>query len=478
MASTENENGNDWQAVSLKLLKEPHNFELWQQFIYCSENPDGRPLDVTSSNIKKSQLRQSYESFLRKYPLLSKYWIAYAHWEQKLSNLPRAQVIFAKGLRYLRLDLHYWLAYLRFQIETISDNIDAVADLFEDAREAIGFHFYSFEFYSLYITFLKTYSTPENRYNDKLALLLRLIMEIPMYDFAALFKEVIAFIQPQSNNSFKHLESFVGPVVLKTMKKDFNNNSNSILKKVTKLVSDTYVVSQYKSYELYTFEKNLASPISYILSEPSSQERGNWSQYLTFVEHNFPFEYVFQLYRRCTYMTSLYSEFYEKFSDYLISNKRINLSREILQLGVSLVPNHGNITLLLKLVDLEIYNGKIHRARDLVVSYILSNKNVPVKIFDKLLEVEIYMSGGNEEYLCHMTREIIKVTKSTTYFQKIRNFTISQQKLAEFYLLYATQDQIKDLALDQCEGFWKGLLETTEKSRLEKVSIPLKFQLH
>lgn len=475
MANTDDGDGDDWQAVSLKLLREPHDFDLWQQFIFAAEYPDGRAVDVTSSELKKSQLRQSYESLLRKYPLLSKYWIAYAHWEQKLDNIAIANEIFSKGLRYVRLDLHYWLAYLRFKIETTSNNILRVAELLEDAREAVGFHYYSFELYSLYIAFLKTYSTAENNYERKLGLLLRLTMEIPMYDYAGLFKEILAFIQPK-NHSFKHLESFLGEAVLKTIKKECNNNSNLILKKVSKLVSDTYVVSQFKSFELYTFEKNIKSPISHTSTKISAQERGNWHQYMMLVEHNFSFEYVVQLYQRCIYLTSSSSEFYEKFVNFLIFSQKYNLARQYLQLGLSLIPNHGNTTLLLRLIDLEIYCGKINRARDLVVSYILSNKNVPVTIYDKLLEVEAYKNGDDEEHLCHLTKEIIKATRSTTYFKKIRDFSVSQKKLGDFYLLYATQDQIKDLALETCAAYWKGLLETTESSQLEKISIPVEFR--
>lgn len=475
MANVEDGGGNDWQAVSLKLLKEPHNFDLWQQFIYAAEYPDGRAVDITSSDLKKSQLRQSYESFLRKYPLLSKYWTAYANWEQKLDNISLADEIFSRGLRYVRLDLHYWLVYLRFKIETISDNVAQVAELFEDAREAVGYHYYSFELYSLYISFLKTYSTVENQYDNRLGLLLRLTMEIPMYDYAGLFREIMAYIQPK-NQSFKHLDSFLGQAVLKTIKKDCNNNSNLILKRVTKLVSDAYVVSQFKSYEMYTFEKNIASPISYTPTKLSAQERGTWHQYLVYVEHNFPSEYVIQLYQRCTYLTSSYCEFYEMFVDFLVFSQKYNLARKYLQQGVSVVSNHGNTTLLLRLIDLEIYCGKICRARDLIVSYILANKNVPVRIFDKLLEVETYINGDSEEHLCHLTKEVIKATKSTTYFRKIRDFSVSQKKLGEFYLLYATPEQIKDLSLETCEAFWKGLLETAGESQLETVPVPAQFK--
>ncbi|WPK24251.1 hypothetical protein PUMCH_001518 [Australozyma saopauloensis] len=466
------ENQNDWQGVSLALLKDPHNFKLWQQFVYTVEHQNGTRLDVTSSEAQKTLLRQVYESFLRKYPYICKYWISFAGWERKLDGVDRAEAVFQQGLRFLSLDLHYWVAYLNFLVETISSNVEEVADLFERAREKIGFNYYAYEFYSLYIEFLKTYHTSENKFLDKLALLFRLTMEIPLYDYSSLYKELILFVQPQKQ-SLSHLTSFLGEANLKTMRKECNNNNNLILQKLNKIITDAYIVVQSQSFEIYAFEKEIPSPVSYTPERLLAATRELWHRYLSFAEYNFPFSYVAQLFDRCVYLTSDYTEFYESYVDYLIKFDKLSLAKSVLNTGCASVSSIGGTVLLLRLVDLEIYEGNVIRARDLLASFIAHNKSTPLCIYDKLLEVEALLSRNDEQHLCLLAKELIKATKSTTYFRKIAQFDISNKTLAEFFLLFISDPQ--ELKLEESKSFWEQLQKCADNSQLESVTIPESF---
>lgn len=421
---TTNDDVTDWQSASLALLKEPHDFSLWQKLIYSAEYPEGRLLDVTSSELQKAQLRQSYESLLRKYPLLSKYWIAYSLWERKLGDDLRAEEIFNDGLRFVALDLTYWVAYLTFKVETISGNIKQVFELFEEARQVIGFHYYAFEFYALYINFLKTYATSENDFENKLALLLRLLMDIPLYDNAEMFKEILSFIEPKQH-SFKHLTYFLGEDVLKSIRKDSKNNSNIISKKIGKIVSDAFVVAQYKCFDLYAFEKDIKMPISCGLNKLAASERDNWEKYLTYVELNYPFSYVGQLFERVLLLMSQFSNFYTQYANYLISHRKFEAASVVLQRGVSILSNEGTLMVLLQLIDLQLYLGHVKRARDLVASYIMTNKNVPAKMYGKLLEIEALMSLNEGTYMLQLAKEITDASTSKTLSEKIKLFSLT-----------------------------------------------------
>lgn len=471
----DNDDTNDWQSVSLALFKDPHDFTLWQKLVNCAEYQTGRLLDVTASPSQRDLLTQSYESFLRKYPLLSKYWIAFATWQRKLADSKAADDVFQRGLRNVSADVHYWVAYLTFKVETISDNIADVAALFEAAREKIGFNYHAYEFYSLYIAFLKTYSTPENKFTEKLALLLRLTMEVPLYDFAGLYREIFAFIEPHKQ-SFQHLKCFVGEDNLKKLRKECNNNGKLIQKRLHKIVLDAYTVAQYKSYELFRYEKEIPSPTSYSMDLIPAQKREIWRNYLEFVEFNYPFSYVVQLYERCTCLMPD-AEFFHKYVDFLLSQNKVALAQSILQRGISLDAVTDSASLLARLVDLQIYTGRISRARDLLASFIMCNKSVSVQIYDKLLEIEAFVSRNDGEHICRVAKEIVSATKLRSYFFKLRRFEIPKEVLADFYLLYTKDSAAKDLALGDCEPFWTGLLETATETQLAAIEIPEKFRV-
>lgn len=464
---------NDWPSISLALFKEPHDFLLWQNLIYAAEYQTGALLDVTASPSQRDLLDQSYESFLRKYPLLSKYWVAFATWKRKLVDTNAADAVFHRGLLYVSLDVHYWVEYLTFKVETISDNIREILMLFEAAREKIGLHYHAYDFYSLYIRFLRTYATSENKFVEKLALLLRLTMEVPLYDFSGLFREIFAFVEPQ-NQSFLHLKCFVGEESLKKLRKECNNNGKLIHKRLHKLVSDSYTVSQYKSYELFKFEKELPSPTSWTVDLIPANKRANWNNYLEFVEFNYPCTYVIQLYERCVCLNPS-ADFFHKYVDYLISQKKLALARGILQRGILLDVVKDSVSLLLRLVDLELYSGRISRARDLVASFIMCNKSVSVRIYDKLLEIEAFVSRNDGEHICRVAKEIVSATKLKSYFYKIRRFEISKESLASFYILFAKESILKELGLADCKAYWTGLRETATKEQLAGIEIPQNF---
>lgn len=77
---------------------------------------------------------------------------------------------------------------MKFKIETISNNIDSILKLFEKSRSFIGFHFYSSEFYELYLEFLDNYKNDNNEFEKKYFILLRIILEIPLYNYGFFIK--------------------------------------------------------------------------------------------------------------------------------------------------------------------------------------------------------------------------------------------------------------------------------------------------
>ncbi|EEQ37986.1 hypothetical protein FOB63_001305 [Clavispora lusitaniae] len=409
----------DWHSVSIELLKNPFDLDLWQQLVHCATYSNGVVLDKTASDAQVHLLRVSFDSLLHQYPLLSKYWTAYAEWEFKLGFIERANTVYLKGLTYVGFDLSYWLDYLRFKLRVIGDDTQEVLELFEEARLRIGFNFHASDFYLLYLSFLRSYATKDNGYYEKSIWLIRSTVEIPLYNYSLLFREMMEVINPKSL-TFNNLHLLIPDSQLKTWKTQTKNNLSTISKRLEKTFTDAYVVNQYKSYQIYSFEKNIVSALYYDNHVLSTNQIESWKQYLDFAEQNHTFSYVCQLYERSLVSTAKYCTIVLKFVDYLVSQKKFSMCRQILRKFISVNPSRNDVKLLIRLVDLEVYLGYFERARDIVVNYLALNKTAPNCIYSKLFEVEsMFHFEGDDEYLSGLALQIIRQTKSLDVLSRI-----------------------------------------------------------
>lgn len=60
-----------------------------------------------------------------------KYWIRYAEWEFKLTDVDAAVKIYEDAFQHLGYCIELWVNYLQFRINTITNNVYQVLGLFE-----------------------------------------------------------------------------------------------------------------------------------------------------------------------------------------------------------------------------------------------------------------------------------------------------------------------------------------------------------
>ncbi|GEQ71698.1 hypothetical protein JCM33374_g5384 [Metschnikowia sp. JCM 33374] len=472
----------NWNSISITLLKDPHDVRLWQSLVHSAESQNGL-INKTSNHVEVQNLRTSYESFLERFPFYLKYWMAYALWERRLNNNDRAEIVFSRALQFGQHDVTLWVAYLKFKIETLTNNIGDVLQLFEAARLKIGYHYHSFEFYQLYQKFLNTYADNTNSFRKKSILLLRVMLEIPLYNYSASYDQIISFLSSPST-TIEDLSSFMHETALKALKKSSQNNKRLIQADLEKIIADAYIVNQAKSYQLFNYEILVTSNSSSCgAASISVDQLETWDNYLNAIESTYPFDYVAQLFERSLLSTGNNSKIVIKYFNFCFASRKFTKARNVLRKTMSTLERNASIQLLLCLTDLEIATGSVLLAKDMISRYISVNNNVPDSIFEKLLQIEALISSNDEEYLCNLVHEIMVVTNSPAFFEKISKFPISRTNLKNFFLQYVCKTPEErhgklaaSMDLKSRGFFWKILKNITSETDLEGISVPQEYR--
>lgn len=437
-------NNDEWNRVSLELLKDPHNFSLWEQLIQTAHQASS----VTKKNEDSEEvklIRISYESLLNKYPRLFKYWEKYADFEHKLGRFVECELIYLKALKlnnYYSIEL--WNAYLTFKINSISDNVLEVLSIFERARSKIGYHYYSDEFYSLYLNFLSNYSKFDNdvhKFGQKYLVLLRIVIEIPLYNYKVFQKQFLKFLS--LDVTFKQLPYIIPEKDLNNLKKNNNNNLKLIIVKLKKIFTDVFITTQYKSYQLFKFEKffvkNYWDP-DYLPVNLLAQ----WDNYLTFLElNNYSKQQIIVTYERCLIILSNYSKFWIRYANYFINNSQFLMAKSVLTRSLKFVSNNDKI--LIKLIHLDVYLGNYLAARDILISLLKSSNKVPLSIYETLISIEFFTNGNNQEYLLQLFKQLIADTNNDFFFRVLTYYIIDNESLIfDFLKSYLSNPIIKN----------------------------------
>ena len=415
----------EWLNASQKLLADPNSFLAWEELVAAAENNKGHGITKLSSEIEIKLFDISYEDFLSKYPFLELYWVRYAETYFTLGSTRKAEEIFERGVSRVPASLELWIRYLCFRVETIGDNLYEVLSLFERGRSKIGYHFHGHEFYKLYLAFLENYSSQDAKFKKKVFVLLRIIIEIPLYHYDFFFRKFFSLFNEQN----------LSPEVLPYLipKKEEANfagqDLRSISVKLKKIFTEVYITTQYKVYELYQFEKGITRHYFHV-TYLSNQELKTWRNYLNFVELNYPHDYIILCYERCVMATANYPTFRLRYSNYLIYNKKFEQAKQLLY---NTLCYRTDDQILVKLISLELTTGYFLKARDLVVSFIASNHNVPLSIYQKLLGIEALVGSNDPHYLIKILRQLIQKTRLAWVFKFSIYMSLPNDLLTDFF---------------------------------------------
>ncbi|KAG7662670.1 uncharacterized protein J8A68_003800 [[Candida] subhashii] len=414
----------EWSTVSTELIQDPNNLNLWQRLVETAEFNEKRGITKVTPPPELELLRSSYRQLLKKFPLLFNYWIRYADWEFKLGNTSRANEIYLEGLQHLNYCIELWISYLQFKMNTLTNNLNEILNLFEQARKLIGYHFHSYEFYKLYLSFLENFQTDSNQFLKKYYVLLRIIIEIPIYHYEYFYKKFFDAIAQIGQEEDNKLISLIAPA--KFTYKD--NKSLSI--ELKNSFMGAYITTQFKVYELFNFEKKLSRQY-FDVKIISKQQFDTWYQYLEFLElKQYPFSFIELTLHRFLYSTAQYPDSWIKLADFYIFHGKYNSAKQALSRG--LIYN-GDYRPLIKLIDLEIFLKQYLRARDLLVNYIKFNISIPIPIYEKLLSIESMLNKDDDEYIINLFKQIIQETQNDWFFNVLLNYPIDHEKKVSLF---------------------------------------------
>lgn len=454
----------EWETASVELLKAPYSLKAWEKLVSVAVENDKKGINKTTPANEVKLARTSYQGLLEQFPLLFNYWIKYADLEFKQGNLRRAEEIYTLALNsHLHHSIELWLSFLKFKLNTISSNEDEVLELFERARGKIGYHFHADEFYKLYLKFLSTYATPNNQYTKKYYVLLRILVEIPLYNYGYFAKVLFNILTKEL--TFGILSCLVPKKDVIALKKQTNNNIKEIGIRLKKTFTDVYITTQYKVYQLFKFEKSISRPY-FDVSFLSTQEQQNWDLYLSFVELHYPKEIVVLTYERCLLATANYSHFWTRFANYYICSQKLVAAKEVLERGSHFLnsSNDNGCSLLIKLVDLEIFEENILNARDLILGYIDLNVSTPLPIYERLIVVQRLLNPHDDEHFFKLLTEIINETKSDWFFRHMTNYELDEEHTVNFFKSFISSPDFS-----KSSNFWESLLLILHK--FDKLSL-------
>ncbi|KAL7663221.1 Suppressor of forked domain-containing protein [[Candida] zeylanoides] len=476
-----------WSVLTQELIADPDNFAKWELLVQVAE---GRPIDDASkpsatapppptiSKLSPPQhleiLRASYNAFLTHFPLCTQYWIKYAQWEYKLGHTTRALQVYEQpeigALAQLPYDLDLWLAYLRFKlISSLKEDPLDLLPVFERARQYIGCHFHAHEFYALYLDYLQQHSEYDRSMERIYYVLMRLVLEVPLFHYATMFQRFWRLIDSAATN-----ERTLSLLVPERERNHFPAGSPKTVAKLKKIFTNVYVATQYKVYQLYQFERDLPRQYFHV-TYVSQQQLETWSSYLDFLElnnHSYPPELVRLAYERCVVATALYERFWSRFADYCIAGAGagagIEAAKQVLSRGIVATPM-TNYKLKLKLVDLEIYQGHLVKARDIVLANLrISPDFVPFIV--KLISIERALNHSDDEYLLRLVRKFVLQLVATdahaVLFNEILHYPVQDaQQMLKFFESFESTPQI------HCFAYWNAYMEAAKIARAEPVAV-------
>lgn len=469
-----------WSALTKELVGDPDNFAKWELLVQVAEGriiedvsqpSASAPPPPTISKLSPPQhleiLRASYEAFLAHFPLCTQYWIQYAQWEYKLGHTSKALQVYEKpdtgALAQLTYDLDLWLAYLRFKLILLmkEDPLDLLR-VFERARQCIGCHFHAHEFYALYLDFLQQHSDIDRSMERKFYVLMRLVLEVPLFHYATMFQRFWRLIDSAATN-----ERTLSLLVPERERNHFPVGSPKTVAKLKKIFTNIYVATQYKVYQLYQFERDLLRQyfhVTYVLQ----QQLETWLAYLDFLElnnHQYPPQLVRLVYERCVVATALYEQFWSRYADYCIvgagAGADVEAAKQVLARGIAATPM-TNYKLKLKLVDLEIYQGHLVKARDIVLANLrISPDFVPFIV--KLIGIERALNHSDDEYLLRLVRKFVLQLVTTdahaVLFNEVLYYPVQDEQMVRFFESFELTPQI------QCFAYWNAYMEAAKIAR-------------
>ncbi|KAH6634363.1 hypothetical protein B0J18DRAFT_415983 [Chaetomium sp. MPI-SDFR-AT-0129] len=369
MGDFANFGGTDEENAEIKRLnaeveENTDNFENWEKLIQACEALEGG-LNRNSSPQALAALRDSYDRFLLKFPLLFGYWKKYADLEFNISGPESAEMVYERGCASITNSVDLWTQYCSFKMET-THTPHLVRELFERAASHIGLDFLSHPFWDKYLE----YETRQEA-QDKIFAILNRVIHIPMHQYARYFERFrqlahsrpLEEIAPVDAVARYRAESEAEAAQFGVQKTDLEIE-REIRAKIDATFYQVFQQTQEETTKRWTFEAEIARPYFHI-TELEHRQLSNWRKYLDFEESEGHYQRIISLYERCLSTCSLYEEFWLRYARWMSAQEgKEEEVRNIYLRAVTLFVPISRPGIRLQFAYFEEMSGRIDIARD------------------------------------------------------------------------------------------------------------------
>ncbi|KAI1341614.1 pre-mRNA-processing factor 39 [Xylariaceae sp. FL0016] len=305
------------QKLTLEVDTDTDNFESWEKLIRACEAQEGG-LNRNSSPQALATLRDVYDRFLLKFPLLFGYWKKYADLEFNISGPESAEMIYERGCASITNCVDLWASYCSFKMET-THTPQLVRELFDRAATCVGLDFLAHPFWDKYIEYEERQEA-----QDKIFAILQRVIHIPMHQYARYFERFrqLAHSRP--------IEELVPPDTLDRFRSEVNAEAaayggmqraeleveRDIRAKIDSMYYEVFQRTQEETTKRWTYEAEVKRPYFHV-TELENSQIANWRKYLDFEEGQGDFTRTTFLYERCLVTCALYDEFWLRYARWM-----------------------------------------------------------------------------------------------------------------------------------------------------------------
>ncbi|KAK3362226.1 hypothetical protein B0T25DRAFT_561310 [Lasiosphaeria hispida] len=397
MGDFSNFGGSDEENAEIKRLKadveaDTDSFENWEKLVRACEALEGG-LNRNSSPQALATLRDTYDRFLLKFPLLFGYWKKYADLEFNISGPESAEMVYERGCASITNSVDLWTEYCSFKMET-THTPHLVRELFERAADHVGLDFLAHPFWDKYLEYEERQEA-----QDKIFSILKRVIHIPMHQYARYFERLR---QLSHNRPLLELASpdllaqYQAEVEAETIQfgiaKTELEVERDIRAKIDAMFYQIFQRTQAETNKRWTYESEIKRPYFHV-TELEHPQLVNWRKYLDFEESEGDFTRIAFLYERCLVTCAFYDEFWFRYARWMSAQdgKEEEVRNIYLRAATLYVPI-SRPGIRLQFAYFEEMCGRVEIARDIHAS-ILMNLPDSVEVIISWANLERRQSG-------------------------------------------------------------------------------------
>ncbi|PYH92874.1 hypothetical protein BO71DRAFT_400192 [Aspergillus ellipticus CBS 707.79] len=313
---SEEENA-ELRKLEVELLDDPDNFETWERLVRAGEALEGG-INRNSNPQAITTVRNVYDRFLAKFPLLFGYWKKYADLEFSITGTEAADMVYERGVASISPSVDLWTNYCSFKAET-SHDADVIRELFERGASSVGLDFLAHPFWDKYIE----YEERVEAY-DKIFGILGRVIHIPMHQYARYFERyrqlaqarpVVELASPETLAQLRAELDAASAQVAPGAKAEAEVERDLRLR-VDGLHLEIFSKTQTETTKRWTYESEIKRPYFHV-TELDEGQLANWKKYLDFEESEGSYSRTQFLYERCLVTCAHYDEFWQRYARWM-----------------------------------------------------------------------------------------------------------------------------------------------------------------